>query len=53
MTPRRTYYINYIDTKTGFLRREEFDTNRSRDQREAELRAAGVTRITKGSFEVG
>jgi len=53
MTPRRRYYLNYIDAKTGFLRREEFDSHRDRDTRIQELRKAGVTHITEGSFETG
>jgi len=53
MTPRRVYYINYLDPKTGFLEREEFDSHRDRDTRVAELRKASVTRITEGSFETG
>jgi len=52
MTPRRVYYINYLDPRTGFLKREEMDTHRDQETRIAELTKAGVTRITKGSFEV-
>jgi len=53
MTPRRVYYINYIDAKTGFLRREEFDSHHDQENRIAILTKEGTTRITKGSFEVG
>lgn len=51
MTPRRIYYINYIDPETGFLKREEFDTHRDADKRIAELKADGVRHTTTGSFE--
>jgi len=51
MTPRRIYYINYLDLKTGFIKREEFDRHRDLVDRIAELRAQGVTRITEGSYE--
>ena len=51
MTPRRVYYINYLDPETGFLKREEFDRHRDQEDRVAELRAQGVTRITKSSYQ--
>ena len=51
MTPRRIYYINYIDPKTGFLKREEFTTHRDMVERIAKLRAEGITNFNKGSFE--
>jgi len=51
-SPRRVYYITYMDPRTGFLKREEFDVHHDQETRIAELRKAGVTRMTTGSFEV-
>lgn len=51
MTPRRIYYINYIDKETGFLKREEFDRHRDQTTRISKLKAEGVTHITPGSYE--
>jgi len=49
MTPRRVWYINYIDPKTGFLRHEEYNSHRDMEARATELRAQGVTHLTKGA----
>lgn len=50
MTSRRIYYLNYLDPKTGFLKREEANTHRELEERVAELKSQGVKEITKGSF---
>jgi len=47
----RVYYINYIDPRTGFLKREEFDSHSDLETRIAALRRQGVARMTEGSFE--
>jgi len=52
MTPRRTYYINYIDPRTGFLKREEFDSHRDQMNRVDELKRQGVMYISHNHFEV-
>jgi len=46
---KRVWYINYIDPKTGFLKHEEYDSHRTMEARVAELRAAGITNLTKGA----
>ena len=46
----RIYYINYLDPKTGFLKREEFTRHRNQEERIRELRAAGVKHIIEASF---
>lgn len=51
MTPRRVYYINYLDPDTGFLKREEFDRHQDQDARIAELKKKGIVHFNKGSFE--
>lgn len=51
MTPRRIYYINYIDPATGFLKREEFDSHSDMDTRIQELKKRGILHFNKGSFE--
>jgi len=51
MTPRRIYYVNYIDPRTGFLKREETDSHRDIEARIQELKEAGVLHMTEGSFE--
>ena len=47
----RIYYINYIDPKTGFLKREEFTTHRAMTERIAKLEDEGIKDFTKGGFE--
>jgi len=51
MTPRRIYYVNYIDPRTGFLKREEAENHRDLEARIQALKDAGVIHITEGSFE--
>jgi len=51
MTPRRIYYINYIDPRTGFLKREESENHKDIETRKAELKKRGVLHIAEGSFE--
>lgn len=50
MTAPRVYYIRYIDPKTGFQKREEFDTTRERTKRIEELKKEGVTTLAVGSY---
>jgi len=47
----RIYYINYIDPRTGFLKREEAENHKDIDARIRELKERGVLHITEGSFE--
>jgi len=49
--PRSVYTVVYIDPATGFLKREEFDTHRDREERIAKLKNAGVREISRGHFE--
>ena len=51
MTPRRVYYISYIDPATGFLKREEMDSHRIQEARIEELKTKGVKHFYKGSYE--
>ena len=53
MTPRRIYYINYLDPKTRFLKREEFESHRDMEARIQELKDLGMVHFNKGSFERG
>lgn len=50
MTPKRIYYVNYIDPATGFLKREEFTSHRARSDRITILKKQGVTNFNIGSF---
>ena len=50
MTPQRIYYIRYIDPKTGFQKREEFDTQHAREKRIETLTAEDVKTLMKGSY---
>jgi len=51
MTPRRVYYINYIDPDTKFLKREEFDSHHDMEARIQELKNRGIIHFNRGSFE--
>jgi len=51
MTPRRTYYINYIDPRTGFLKREESENHKDIEKLKQQLKERGVLHMATGSFE--
>jgi len=48
--PQRIYYLRWIDPKTGFPKREEFTSRRTRAEREEQLKDQGVKHISKGSY---